>query len=302
MSSKKNESSLQTNRRGLLGAGAMLAVGSLALSARRSSAAEAAAFDPSFEGFILNDKIQDDSLVRIQQAGVLRVGISDDPPYSFVDQSTGQYSGIEADIVQYIMKMLKIPQYKVDTVSFDGLIPGLLASRYDIIGDSMHYTAQRAKVVDFSFPTYFYAEWLMVPKGSPQEGATSIDSLGGRTIGSQLGNDYSEWLKATPGVVYKGYKMPEDMINDLRAGRIDGIIFDLPILAVLAKKHPEYGLVLAPNYKPRTFKNPAHYSRHIFRKEDVQFREAWSRALQWMQMNGKISEILDRYGLAEYSN
>ena len=44
------------------------------------------------------------------------------------------------------------------------MIPGLLAGRFDVVGDSIHCTKARAKVVDFSFPTYYYSEWLVVRK------------------------------------------------------------------------------------------------------------------------------------------
>jgi polar amino acid transport system substrate-binding protein len=289
------------SRRRFLGTGAVLTVGAAVAASPKSFGADIAEYDAFYAGFVLNNKIEDDSLIRIQKSGVLQVGIAVDPPYAYVDQTTGNYSGIDAEIVKFIMKMLKIPKYEIQTTSFDGLIPGLLAKRYDIIGDSMHYTPTRAQVVDFSFPTYYYSEWLMVKIGSPVQHATSIETLSG-PIGSQLGNDYSEWLKTVPAVTYKGYKTPEDMINDLRAGRLNGIIHDLPILAELAKDHPEYGLVLGDKYTSRKFKNPVAYSRHISRQEDVQFREGWSRGIQWMQANGEIAKILDKYGLAGYSN
>jgi hypothetical protein len=89
-----------------LGAGAMLTVGAAVAASPKACAAETA----DFEGFVLNDKIKDDSLIRIQKSGVPRVGISVDPPYAYVDQATGNYSGIDAEIVQFIMKMLKIPK------------------------------------------------------------------------------------------------------------------------------------------------------------------------------------------------
>ncbi len=63
--------------------------------------------------------------------------------------------------------MLKIDKISVQTVTFDGLIPGLLDGRFDIVGDSIHYTKNRSKVVNFCWGTYYYAEALVVPEGNP---------------------------------------------------------------------------------------------------------------------------------------
>ncbi|MGH7155084.1 MAG: transporter substrate-binding domain-containing protein, partial [Acetobacteraceae bacterium] len=95
---------------------------------------------------------------RVQKKGELVLTTSNDWPYSYLDSKTGAFTGIDADIINAVTKMLMIPKISVKTVSFDGMIPGLLDGRFDIVGDSIHYTKARAKVVDFSFPTYYYSE------------------------------------------------------------------------------------------------------------------------------------------------
>ena len=77
------------------------------------------------------------------------VGTSNDWPYSFLDPKTNEWTGLDGDIIKYIAKMLKIDKIDVQTVTFDGLIPGLLDGRFDIVGDSIHYTKNRSKVVNF---------------------------------------------------------------------------------------------------------------------------------------------------------
>ena len=74
---------------------------------------------------------------------------------------------------EYIAKMLKIDKVTVQTVTFDGLIPGLLDGRFDIVGDSIHYTKNRSKVVNFCFPTYYYAEGAGGAEGQPATSCTS---------------------------------------------------------------------------------------------------------------------------------
>src|SRR5690348_859166 len=108
----------------------------------------------------------DGSLERVQKRGELIIGTSNDWPYSYLDAKTGAFSGIDADIIQAAAKLLNIKKVTVQTVPFDGLVPGVLSGRFDMVGDSIHFTPERAKLVSFSFPTYYYAETLVVKKGS----------------------------------------------------------------------------------------------------------------------------------------
>ena len=136
-----------------------------------AEAADAVAVDTSFADFsvpAINGG--DDSFTKIQKKGVLTIGTSNDWPYSFLDPKTNAWSGLDAEIITFAAKMLKIPKEDVQTVTFDGLVPRTLAGRFDMVGDSIHYTKARSKVVNFCFPTYYYAETMAVAKGNPAEG------------------------------------------------------------------------------------------------------------------------------------
>ena len=108
---------------------------------------------------------------RRSRRRALVVGTSNDWPYSFLDPKTKEWTGLDGDIIKYIAKMLKIDKIDVQTVTFDGLIPGLLDGRFDIVGNSIHYTKNRSKVVNFCFPTYYYAEALGGAEGQPEQAA-----------------------------------------------------------------------------------------------------------------------------------
>ena len=233
-------------RRGLLKtAGAAGAVALAAgIRAHPAAAATQPAIDTSFKDFTLPRFNCDDSLVRVQKKGELILTTSNDWPYSFLDPKTHAFTGIDADIILFAIKMLKIPKLTIRTVSFDGMIPGLLDGRFDIVGDSIHYTKPRAKVVDFSFPTYYYSEWLVVRKGNPLH-VHSLAELKGKTCGALLGTNYAEWIQETPGVIYKAYKDWVSMAQDIQNGRLDAALHDEPIVAATIKEHPTWKIALA---------------------------------------------------------
>jgi polar amino acid transport system substrate-binding protein len=291
-------------RRGLMRAGGVGGAAALLAATTGTTPARAAdqpPVDPSFADFVL-PKINgnDDSLVKVLNKGSLVAGISSDWPYSFIDEKTKEWQGLDADIITMAAKMLKIPKVDVQTVTFDGLVPGTLAGRFDIVADSIHYTKARAKVVAFCFPTYFYAETLVVAKGNPLK-LTKLSDLVGKRIGTLNGTNYMEWLGEVSGIAPTPYKDWAQMLPELALGRLDAVLYDQPVMAATIKDHPEWKVEVVESYEPRTQKNPNGYSRFVFRQGDIQLVTAISAAIEWMQFNGEILKILNKWGLSGYN-
>ncbi len=290
------------SRRELLISSGLVAAGSLAAASPRiASAAAAPEIDTSFKDFTLPKFQCDDSLVKVQQRGDLRLCTSNDWPYSYLDPKSNEWTGIDADIIRSVTKMLKIPKITVETVPFDGMIPGLLDGRFDIVGDSIHYTKSRAKVVDFCFPTYYYSEWLVVRKGNPLK-ARKLTDLKGKTCGALLGTNYAEWVQKAAGVKYVGYKEWLPMAQDIENGRLDSALHDQPIIAATMKEHPTWRLEMVSAYEPFQLKNPSGYSRFAFRQADVQLRVGFDAAIQWLEDSEEMAKILTKWGLSGYNN
>ena len=294
------------SRRGLFRAGAMGGVAAAlatTIGARRAAAAEAIAVDSSFADFSVPPiNGGDDSLTKIQKKGVIVIGTSNDWPYSFLDpKKDNAWSGLDADIISFACKMLKIPKIDVQTVTFDGLIPGTLGGRFDLVGDSIHYTKARSKVVNFCFPTYYYAETMAVPKGNPNK-FHSLQDLKGHTVGTLLGTNYAEWIQAVPGVTMQGYKDWQQMMPELAIGRVDAVLYDQPVVAAQMKDHPEWKVDMVEDYVPHDLKNPSAYSSYAFRPGDIQLVTAMSSAICWMEYNGEMVKILTKWGLTGYNS
>ena len=293
-------------RRGIMRAGALGGAAALVAAtggARTARAAEPPAIDTSYADFTW-PKINsaDDSLTKIQKKGALVVGTSNDWPYSFLDpKNNNAWSGLDAEIITFVAKMLKIPKVDVQTVTWDGLVPGTLDGRFDMIGDSIHYTKARAKIVNFCFPTYYYAETMVVPKGNPKK-LHQLTDLKGMKAGTLLGTNYAEWLQTVPGVDYQGYKDWEQILPELAHGRLDAVIYDQPVMAATIQQHPDWAVEIVSDYEPRTFKNPNGYSRYVFRQADIQLVTGFSAAIEWMEYNLEMKKILTKWGLTGYNN
>ncbi|HTZ79081.1 MAG TPA: transporter substrate-binding domain-containing protein [Stellaceae bacterium] len=290
------------SRRHLLTAGTAAGVTALTVgSVPAAAATPVPPVDTSFKDFVLSNIGCDDSLAKMQAKGEVVVGTSDDWPYSFYPAGSKEWSGLDADIINYVAKMLKIPKVTVQTAEFSGLIPGLLDGRFNIVGDSIHWTLARSKVVEFCFPTYYYSEWLAVKKGNPLK-IHGFGDMKGKKIATLNGTNYAEWLRGVEGIDLQVVKNWQEVIQDLALGRVDGIIYDQPVLAASFKDHPEWPVELVEDYEPRTFKNPVGYSRYAFRQSDVQWCNAFSSCLEWMQDQGEMKKILTKWNLTGYNN
>ncbi len=239
---------------------------------------------------------KDDSFARVKAAKTLAFGTSNDQPYAFLDEKTHQIVGIDAEMLLAMLEKLGIPNHSVKQIDFEGLIPGLLAGRMDMIADAMYITDKRKKVIDFSDGWYQYGEAMLVKKGNPLKLHT-MDDLKGHTAGSQLGTVYLDWLNAIPGVTVKSYPTMATMMQDMTIGRLDAGIIDAPVAGFALTKNPAYaaGFEMVADYKPKEI----GVIGSGFRKDEGSLREAINWALAQIKADGTDLKILQKWGLNE---
>ncbi len=109
---------------------------------------------------------------------------------------------------------------------WDGIIPGLVAKKYDAIIASMSITDERKKTVDFTGK--YYANHLrMVAKTGA--GISRTDDLAGKTVGAQRATVAATWAEDKLGrrATVKLYDTQTAAYADLEAGRLDVLVSDV---------------------------------------------------------------------------
>lgn len=242
---------------------------------------------------------KDGSFDRVKKAGVMVFGSSNDEPYAFLDPKTKEVTGIDADMVAYILKKLGIPKREMVQDKFAGLIPGLLSKRFDMIADAMYITAKRRQQIEFSDGWYQYGETLVVAKGNPKKIHTLDDLKKGYRAASYLGTVYQDWLNALApqGAKISSYPAVPEGLQDLKLGRLDAFLVDAPVAAFVLGKNPDLAaaMEIVKDYKPQEI----GVIGSGFRKEDVNLREAVNWALAEMKKDGTDLKILEKWGLNE---
>jgi polar amino acid transport system substrate-binding protein len=236
----------------------------------------------------------DGSFSRAMSDGVT-FGLSNDPPYGYIDEKTKEPDGIDVRAFKAMMDRLGIKNVKWEVVQFDALLPGLLAKRWDAV--VLHETPARLKVVSFSSPDYWYGSALAVQKGNPQNIHT-FESLAGKVVGTIRGSINQQILEARKDLKeLRLYTSNDTEFTDLINGRIDAAMEDDFKVASFVKAHPDQNIEMATGYAPQA--TEYGYARFAYRKEDVDLGNAISRAVDEIRADQTLSKILRDFGYSD---
>ena len=89
-------------------------------------------------------------LETIKKRGALKVGMSTFVPWAMRDKN-GELIGYEVDVAKRLAEDMKVKAEFVPT-AWDGIIPALLAGKFDLIIGGMSITPERNLTVNFSLP------------------------------------------------------------------------------------------------------------------------------------------------------
>ncbi|MBC8158624.1 MAG: transporter substrate-binding domain-containing protein, partial [Alphaproteobacteria bacterium] len=111
------------------------------------------------------------------------------PPFNQIDPS-GKLTGFDVDIGNALCEQMKADCTWV-TQDWDGIIPGLLAKKYDTIIASMSITDERKEAVDFTERYYSNSLRYVGKKGS----GLDINMLKGKSVGAQRATIAGQYLE-----------------------------------------------------------------------------------------------------------
>ncbi len=142
------------------------------------------------------------------------------PPFNMIDKD-GKVAGFDVEIARALCEKMKA-ECSFVTQDWDGIIPGLLAGKYDAIVASMSITDERKKAVDFT-ERYYSNSLGMIAK---KESGIDPSKLGGLSIGAQRATIAADHAAKIEGASTKLYDTQENAYLDLNSGRIDVLVTD----------------------------------------------------------------------------
>jgi len=215
------------------------------------------------------------------------------PPFNFVD-SAGKIGGFDVDIGLALCAKMQV-ECEVVAQDWDGIIPGLIARKYDLIIASMFITEERKKQVAFTDPYYLAAMTHVAPKGA---GITTFtnEALKGKVIGAQSGTTQADFIAATyPDAEIKLYPTQDEANLDMVNGRLDMQVGDmLPMLDWVSKNDDGKccELIGTPITDPKFVGEGVGIA---VRQDDNDLREKLNKALADIRADGTYKAINDKY-------
>ena len=226
-------------------------------------------------------------------ADTLRIGVEGAyKPFSW-KEADGTLKGFDIDIALALCAEMK-RECKLVEQDWDGMIPALLAKKYDAIIASMSVTEERKKRVDFSKKYYNTPAKIVAAKGSGLE--VTKKGLKGKRIGVQRGTTHQCFVeKMYPGAEVVMYASQEEVFQDLAIGRIDAQISDSiaaddGFLKTDAGKDFEF--VGADQVDPACYGEGAGIA---VRKKDGKLKGQFNKAIQAIRKNGTYQKINAKY-------
>lgn len=144
------------------------------------------------------------------------------PPFNYTN-ADGSLAGYDIDVANALCAQM---QAKCEIVAqdWDGIIPGLLAQKYDAVVAGMSITPERQEKVDFTEPYFANTMvWLTDTKGSFDPMVIKDLTLGGQrstTPGAYL-QDHYEGKDGNTVQLYDNY---DNAYLDLKSGRSDAVL------------------------------------------------------------------------------
>ncbi len=203
--------------------------------------------------------------------------------------------GMDADLSKALAALMGLKANVVNE-TFDGIIPGLAAGKYDMGASSFTDTKAREKVVNFV--DYFLAGTSFFTKASGGTSVTGLSDLCGKTVAVEKGTTEESDATAQGAKCKKAGKSGVTVLTfadqnganlALSSGRAQLVMADSPVAAYAIKKSNGQFKITGQTY------GTAPYGLAIPKNSGLD--QAVLAALKVLMSNGTYSSIMAKWGL-----
>ena len=229
---------------------------------------------------------------QLVKKGVLTMSVNPTlPPMQYVDQA-GALKGMRVELGEEIAKRLCLkPEYV--RIEFSAMVPGLQASRWDMINTGIFYTEERAKMMQM----VVYEDQaisISTAKGNPAKIA-KVDDLSGKTIGVELGGfeekkarelDKQLTDKGLKGMTIRTFENFAMAFQALRAGQVE-VALSIDSTGAEYQKRGDFDRVLSG-----LFPTPVAVAL-----KNKPLAETVAKVLNDMREDGSFQKLFKAYGV-----
>jgi polar amino acid transport system substrate-binding protein len=244
----------------------------------------------------VDQKVASEVPASVKSKGTLTVAADATyAPNEFIGSNGHTVEGMDADLAQALAGVMGL-KAKVVNATFDSIIPGLAAHKYDLGMSSFTDTKEREKTVDFV--TYFSAGTSFYEKASGGPPITDLSSLCGTTVAVEKGTTQAADSTAQSKKCTSAGKKPVKVLTftdqnganlAITSGRAQVGMADSPVADYQVKKSGGQFKLVGKPY------GTAPYG--IAMPKDLKLTQPVLDALKVLMSNGQYMAILKKWGI-----
>ena len=185
-------------------------------------------------------------LDRVVEQGVLKVAMSgEQQPFNFTYGKSKSLIGFDVDLAKEVARLMKV-RLEVVKLPFDELIGAVEEGRADMVISGMTITADRTRNVSFVGP-YMLSGKSMLSSAktmSKMKSPSGFNSSGIKLVALKGSTSESLVRQELPKASLTTAAKYDEGVQMLLAGKVDGMVADMPILALTRQQHRDANLQL----------------------------------------------------------
>jgi ABC-type amino acid transport substrate-binding protein len=206
-------------------------------------------------------------------------------PQMYLD-AKGQPAGYDVVLLKALAKQMKV-KLNIQNLDFNGLIPGLVAKKFDMVSVGLSATPERKKVVTFSRPYVPYAQILAEATSDTTPATIAAWNDPSKTITSLQGSTAEQLVQKTfPKASSKSFPDQNAAFLEVATGRAQGIVVENYLLAQFNKSNGN-------KLKEAPFAKPLHveYGSWAVQKGNTKLTGYLNKFICSVQKSGKLAQM-----------
>lgn len=205
-------------------------------------------------------------------------------PQMYLD-AKGKPAGYDVVLLKALAKKWGV-KLDIKNLDFNGLIPGLVAKKFDMVSVGLSATPERRKSISFSRPYVPYAQILAAAKADTTPATVAAWNSADKTITSLQGSTAEQLVQKTfPSAKSASFPDQNAAFLEVSTGRANGIVVENYLLAQFNKSN---GNAL----KEVPFPKPLHveYGSYGVQKGNAKLAAGLSTFICSMQKGGQLGK------------
>jgi len=237
---------------------------------------------PATAGELQQKLVKESTLEQISRRGTIRVGMDVFVPWAMKDKK-GELIGFEIDVAKQLAEDMGVKVEFVPT-KWSGIIPALLAGKFDVIIGGMGVTPQRNMKINFTNP-YYYSNQGVLANVEKSKGFVLADfNSPDVTLAARLGSNAALAAKKSfPKAKLRLFDDEPAAVQEVRNGRVHAMVASQPLPAHMAADTPD----LLVSYNEQLMKEPIAFGVRKGDFDTVNFFNNW---IEMVKSKGWIEE------------